>query len=149
MKHSRGGSTRSTSVVNKSSPTLSLLRIAAHVSTAPLVAVARHGGLCIRGGDCRLTFRITDTAISGDGMRPRRLTALERRQLLRAIAALDWRTICAHPFKGTCPTASDGPESTYTFRGFAHPLASCRYDLRLVQAVRVTERLLATLRSRS
>ena len=75
----------------------------------------------------------SDTTISGDGYRPRSLTPGERLSL---------------PFRGTCPTASDGIESIYRFRGFAPTLASCTYDLRGMQAVRLTERLLAKLRPR-
>ncbi len=66
----------------------------------------------------------------------------------RAVAALNRPYLRAHPFRGTCPTASDGIESIYRFRGFAPILASCTYDLHGVQAVRLTERLLAKLRPR-
>jgi hypothetical protein len=55
----------------------------------------------------------------------------------------------AHPFKGTCPTAYDGAESTYRFRGFETALPSCTYDLSGVEAVRLTNRLLATLKPRA
>jgi hypothetical protein len=124
--------------------------LAASVSTAatprPIVTVARHGGLCVSGSECRTVLRITDTRISGPGYVPRRLKAAERSALLRSIRLLDLAAIRAHPFVGTCPIAYDGQESTYRFRGFAPALASCTYDLRRVQAVRLTERLLATLK---
>jgi hypothetical protein len=45
-----------------------------------------------------------------------------------------------------CPTTYDGTESIYRFRGFSGQVASCRYDLRAVEAVKVTDRLLATLK---
>ena len=114
----------------------------------PLATVVRHGGLCVSGSECRSTFRITDTTISGGGSNPRPLRVGDRRALLRAIERLDPAYFRTHPFTGTCPTAYDGTETIYRFRGFALPLASCRYDLRRVEAVRVTERLLATLRPR-
>jgi hypothetical protein len=123
----------------------------ANVGTAalqPLVTVVRHGGLCVAGSECRWTLRINDASITGDGFRPRRLRPVERTALLRAIRALDPAYVRAHPFRGTCPIAYDGTESIYRFRGFKQPLASCRYDLRRVEAVQRTERLLATLKPR-
>ena len=90
----------------------------------------------------------SDTTISGDGYRPRSLTPGERLALRRSVAALNRPYLRPHPFRGTCPTASDGIESIYRFRGFAPTLASCTYDLRGMQAVRLTERLLAKLRPR-
>ena len=117
------------------------------VGTAvPIASVTRHGGLCATGRECRSTLRIDDTTISGDGYASRRLKASERSALLRAIGMLDTRYFRAHPFAGTCPTAYDGSESIYRFRGFSRPLASCTYDLRGVEAVRLAERLLGTLR---
>jgi hypothetical protein len=68
--------------------------------------------------------------------------------LLHAVAALNWAKLRAHTFEGTCPTAYDGTESVYRFRGFSHALSSCRYDLRRVEAVQRTERLLATMKPR-
>ena len=84
--------------------------------------------------------------ISGDGYVPRRLKTTERAALLRAIGAIDAKYLRAHPFKGTCPVAYDGQESTYRFRGFARSLPSCTYDLRGVEAVRLAERLFGTLK---
>jgi hypothetical protein len=114
----------------------------------PLVAVVSHGGLCISGAECRTVFRITDTRISAVGFRPRRLAPAERRALLRAIRALDLPAVRARPFRGTCPIAYDGTESIYRFRSVPQQLASCTYDLRTVQAVRLTDRLLASLQPR-
>jgi hypothetical protein len=114
----------------------------------PLVTVVRHGGLCISGTQCRSTFRITDATISGDGFKPRPLGVRERAGLLRSIEKLDRGYLRRHPFTGTCPIAYDGTESIYRFRGFQPALASCRHDLRGVEAVRLTERLLRTLQPR-
>jgi hypothetical protein len=116
---------------------------------APIVTVVRHGGLCPTGSECRSVLRITDTKISGDGYVSRRLTPTSRTALLRAIRKLSLAYLRAHPFKGTCPTAYDGAESTYRFRGFKTALPSCTYDLRGVEAVRLTNRLLATLKPRA
>jgi len=117
-------------------------------SPQPIVTITRHGGLCVTGSECRSTLRIGDTTISGEGYRPRRLTAAERAALLAAIAKLNLRYLKAHPFKGTCPIAYDGSEAIYRFRGFGRPVASCTYDLRGVEAVRLVERLLGTLKPR-
>jgi hypothetical protein len=114
----------------------------------PIVSVVRRGGLCISGSECRSTLRITDTTVSGDGYRPRRLKPVEHAELLRAVKAFDPSYLVAHPFKGTCPIAYDGQESVYRFRGVKRALASCTYDLRGVRAVRLTERILATLKPR-
>lgn len=129
---------------------LSLLAGSARATTTPppIVTVVRHGGLCLSGSECRQVFRITDRTISAPGYVPRRLPAADRIALLRAIEALNMPYLRAHPFKGTCPIAYDGSESIYRFRGFARPLPSCTYDLRGVRAVRITERLLGTLRPR-
>ena len=118
-------------------------------ATRPLVVVVRDGGFCARIGACRSVLRITDTTISGDGYRPRALSAAERRSLIRAIGDLDAAYLRRHPFRGTCPTAYDAPESVYRFRGFTPSIPACRYDVRGLQAVRLTERLLATLKTRS
>src|SRR5262249_49611029 len=69
-----------------------------------------------------------------------------RAALLSAIARLDFAYLRAHPFTGPCPTTYDDTESVYRFRGFPRVLPSCTYDLRGVDAVRQTERLLATPR---
>src|SRR5262245_45519957 len=111
----------------------------------PIVTVVRHGGLCVTGSECRFVMRITDTVITGQGYVSRPLSPSSRTELLRAIAKLKPAYLRAHPFKGTCPTAYDGTESIYRFRGFAHPLPSCTYDVGGVEAVRLTERLLSTL----
>jgi hypothetical protein len=115
-------------------------------AVAPIVSVIRHGGLCVTGRECCSTLRIDDTTISGGGYAPRRLKAAERVALLHAIRALDATYLRDHPFAGTCPTAYDGSESIYRFRGFSRSLASCTYDLRGVEAVRLAERLLGGLR---
>jgi hypothetical protein len=114
----------------------------------PMATIVRHGGLCLSGSECRTVFRITDRTISGPGYVPRRLAPADRLALLRAIKLLNMPYLRAHPFKGTCPIAYDGSESIYRFRGFARPLPGCTYDLRGVRAVRITERLLATLKPR-
>jgi hypothetical protein len=114
----------------------------------PIVTVIRHGGLCPTRRERRQVVRIGDSTISGKGYVSRRLTRSARAELLRAIAKLDTAYLRAHPFTGTCPTASDGAESIYRFRGFARAFGSCTYDLRGVQAVRLTDRLLATLKRR-
>jgi hypothetical protein len=118
----------------------------AAAAPAPIVTVTRHGGLCVTGSECRSTLGISDATIFGDGYLSRRLKASERTALLQAIGRLDVGYLRAHPFAGTCPTAYDGSESIYRFRGFPRTLASCTTDLRGVEAVRLTERLLATLR---
>jgi hypothetical protein len=116
--------------------------------TQPIVTVIRHGGLCATGSVCRSVLGVTDTTIFGQGYVPRRLSLPARTALLQAIAKLKPAYLRAHPFKGTCPTAYDGAESIYHFRGFAHALPSCTYDLHGVEAVRLTERLLSTLTPR-
>jgi hypothetical protein len=108
----------------------------------PLVVVVKHGGLCMIGNDCRLVLRITDTTI-WDGHRSRPLTPAARRSLVSAIHGLTASYLRTHPFKGTCPMAYDGQESIYRFRGFTPSIPSCRYDVRGIRAVRLTERLLA------
>ena len=122
---------------------------AASGAPQPIVSVVRRGGHPAFGGQSGgRQFRISEKTISGDGYRPRPLKPSERLALRRALAALNRPYLRAHPFKGICPTASDGIESIYRFRGFAPTLASCTYDLRGVQSVRLTEQLLAKPRPR-
>jgi hypothetical protein len=121
---------------------------AAMAKPKPIVTVVRHGGLCIPGRECRSVLRITDTTISAPGHLPRRLKPSERAALLRAVRMLDLAHLRAHPFKGICPTASDGSELIYRFRGFSQALATCRFELRGVKAVSLTDQLLATLKPR-
>jgi hypothetical protein len=111
-----------------------------------IVTVIRHGGLCFPGNECRSVLRIGDSTISGEGYAPRPLKQSERLALLRAVGKLDVSYLRAHPFVGTCPTAYDGSESIYRFRGFARTIKSCTFDVRGVEAVRLTERLLGALR---
>jgi hypothetical protein len=113
---------------------------------APIVSVTRHGGLCRTASECTSVLIIGDASISGEGFKTRRLAPADRSALLRAIGRLDLAYLRAHPFKGTCPTAYDGQESIYRFRGFARSLPGCTYDLRGVEAVRLVERLIGTLR---
>jgi hypothetical protein len=117
-------------------------------ATRPLVVVVRHGGLCVTGSECRSTFRITDATISGDGYRSRALSAAQQRSMIAAIHDLDAGYLRKHPFNGTCPIAYDGTEAIYRFRGFVPSIPACKYDVRGIRAVRLTERLLATLKPR-
>ena len=112
----------------------------------PLVSGRDHGGLCHDGRECETAFTITDSTISRPGLPSRRLSARERQDLLDAIAEVDPSEL--PPFEGTCPTAYDGTETVYRFRGVERPLASCTYDLTGVEAVVLTERLLETLERR-
>jgi hypothetical protein len=121
---------------------------AGDATSKPIVTVTRHGGLCVTGSECRSTLRIDDGTISGEGFRPRRLAPAERTVLLAAIGKLSLPSLKAHPFKGTCPVAYDGSEAIYRFRGFPRAVASCKYDLSRVEAVRLVERLLGTLKPR-
>ncbi len=98
------------------------------------------------GRECRSVLRIDDVTISGDGYVSRRLEPGERLALLRAIDKLDLAYLRTHPFEGMCPTAYDGSESIYRFSGFATLLPACTYDLRRVEAVRLVEKLLRTLK---
>jgi hypothetical protein len=114
-------------------------------TTRPLVVVVSQGGLCWAGDSCRHVARITDTTISSEGFVARRLRPDERRALLRAMRELDVSYLRKHPFTGACPTISDGPESTYRFRGFVPRIPACTYDVRGIRAVRLTDRLLGSL----
>jgi hypothetical protein len=100
----------------------------------------------VTGTECRSLLRIDDRTISGEGYTSRRLRPAERAALVSAIGKLDLAYLRAHPFKGTCPIAHDGQEAIYRFRGFPRALPGCAYDLRGVEAVRLVERLLGTLR---
>jgi hypothetical protein len=111
---------------------------------APLVTVQLRGGLCVRSPLCGTDFRITDTTVRGEGLRSRPLRAAERRALVSAIAKLERDSFRAHAFRGICP--NDGQSTVYRFRGLDLELASCGDELSSVQAVRVTRRILSTLR---
>jgi hypothetical protein len=112
----------------------------------PIVVLERRGGLCFPGNLCRTVIRITDTAVTRRGYLPRRLAPAERAALLRAIRALDVESL--RPFEGICPVAYDGQESVYRFRGVRRALASCTYELDGLRAVRLAQRLAASLKPR-
>ena len=109
-----------------------------------LVGVSATGGLC-PPSMCHWSARITTTTISAEGRRSRRITVAERRALLLAMAQLHPATL--PKFTGTCPIAYDGQERHYSFRG-KREIRSCRYDLRRVRAVQLTDRLIASLPGR-
>ena len=109
-----------------------------------LVAVSATGGLC-PPSMCHWSARITTTTISAEGRRSRRITVAERGALTQAIARLKVATL--PKFKGTCPIAYDGQEFHYRFLGKPE-VRTCRYDLRRVRAVQLTDRLIASLPSR-
>ena len=88
----------------------------------------------------RVPFRVPDHRYDDLGRR----VSLARVE--PAIHELDPAYLRRHPFTGTCPIASDGQESIYRFRGFVPSIPSCRYDVSGMPAVRITERLLATLK---
>jgi hypothetical protein len=106
-----------------------------------IVTVSARGGLC-PPSMCHWGGRITTTTISATDRRSRRLTLAERHALTHAIAQL--RPASLPPFSRTCPIAYDGQERIYRFTG-KPVLRSCTYDLRNVPAVRLVDRLLATL----
>ena len=110
----------------------------------------RSGGLCPSpdggGAVCRLTVVVTDHGAwnaggspppgTGDGSLP-----VGSASRLAAIFDGGWEALTAQRFTGTCPTAYDGQEVSYTVRrlprGSAAPFAdadirevtSCTYDL--------------------
>ena len=94
---------------------------------------------------CHWGARITTATISAEGHRSRSITAAERSALTQAIARL--KVASLRRFKGTCPIAYDGQEFHYRFRDKPE-VRSCRYDLRRVRAVQLTDRLIASLPSR-
>ena len=102
------------------------------------------GGLC-PPSMCHWSARITTTTVTAEGRRSRRITAAERSALTQAIARL--KVASLPRFKGTCPIAYDGQEFHYRFRDKPE-VRSCRYDLRRVRAVQLTDRLIASLPSR-
>ena len=117
---------------------------AASPSPQLLVAVSATGGLC-PPSMCHWSARITTTTITAEGRRSRRITAAERSALTQAIARL--KVASLPRFKGTCPIASDGQEFHYRFRDKPE-VRSCKYDVRRVRAVQLTDRLIASLPSR-
>ena len=93
-------------------------------------------------------FVITDTTISGQGYKPRRLTPAERAALLSAIRKLDLRYSHARiRSRARARTAYDAQESIYSFRGFPRAVPGCTYNLGAVGAVRIVERLLDSLKT--
>ena len=92
-------------------------------------------------------LRIDDTTISGEGYRP---AASRRPNALRCwprSAGSTSRYLRAHPFKGTCPIAYDG-RSRSTASAASRARCPCTYDLSRVEAVRLVEQLLGSLKPR-
>src|SRR5262245_54753287 len=107
-------------LVAGSTPPAPIAAVSRNEASAPIVTIVRHGGLCVSGTECRSVLRISDTSVAGAGYVARPLSARERAALLQAIDRLDIAVLRKHPFRGTCPTAYDGMESLYRFRGFAY-----------------------------
>ena len=108
-----------------------------------LADVLYEGGLCVTGGVCMTRVLVLqDGRVRWPERNGTRLSPTQIRALRRAIAAIDMRAVRAHPFTGVCPTAYDGTEAIYRFRGPTPALRSCRYDLTRVGAIRLLERLL-------
>ena len=128
----------------------SLQRSPSSAARAPIATVVQHGGLCFQGRghpgvECRSTATVTDRWISAPGFRRRALKETERADLLSAIGQIKAEYLRRHPFRGVCPTAYDGQESIYRFRGFGRELASCTYGLSGVRAVTLANRLIRQL----
>ena len=85
---------------------------------------------------------ITDRWIIPSGGKRHALKPTDRARLLRAISEITADYLRKHPFRGMCPTALDGQESLYRFRGLGRELASCAYDLTGVRAVILVNRLI-------
>src|SRR5215218_6068943 len=88
---------------------------AAGAAGSSLVRIELRGGLC-PGGACGETTVIGERTVTvrmatGPGVVRVALRPPDRLRLERAIAALDVRRL--RPFRGVCPTASDGPEWIY------------------------------------
>lgn len=110
---------------------------------AVLAEVRYEGGLCATGGICMSRVVVfQDGRVRGPDRRAVRLTPARLRALRGAIAAIDMRDVRDHPFTGVCPSAYDGTEAIYRFRGPTPVLRSCTYDLGRVTAVRLLERFL-------
>lgn len=96
-------------------------------SNALLVTVEASGGMCVPGTcSTRYDVRRDGSVVRSDGVR-QQIDAAAMRRIIAAVDAADWIAILARPFTGTCPTAYDGAELTYTFqtvRG-AVTVASC------------------------
>jgi hypothetical protein len=124
--------------------------------------IERSGGLCPSpdggGAVCRLTVVVTDDGSWDAGGSPPPNTAggaLPTGSASRLAAIFDggWEALTAQQFTGTCPTAYDGQEVSYTVRrlprGEAASLAdadvreirSCTYDLDHPAAQAVISRL--------
>jgi hypothetical protein len=106
----------------------------ASASVAPgavVFSLGSGGGLC-PDGPCSSTRKFYgDGRFSGGGYEGKIDAALVRK-VATEVARADFGGIKSKPFKGTCPTAYDGQEVTYTFPrpgGGSESLGSCQYDL--------------------
>lgn len=117
--------------------------VAAPLPPQIVAEVTLSGGLCPIE-TCRTTHRLgRDGRLWRDGRLVRRVPSREVATLLRAIARIDLVELRRHPFTGICPTAYDGQEASYRFRGVATVLRSCRWQVRRLEAVRLLDRLVA------
>jgi hypothetical protein len=94
---------------------------------ALLVSVETSGGMCPAGA-CGMRYEVRrDGTTTTAGQAPVRLDAATMGRLIEDVDRADWDAILARPFTGTCPTAFDGQELTYTFRTIRGPVtvASC------------------------
>ncbi|GIV97217.1 MAG: hypothetical protein KatS3mg057_1874 [Herpetosiphonaceae bacterium] len=99
---------------------------------APLLQIHFTGGLCQYGACSReVTFEHDGLLVIKDGERISRQAQLDQTELealKRQIAQADLTAIMSRPFTGTCPTAYDGQEVSYSFltsQGIVR-LSSCK-----------------------
>ena len=95
---------------------------------APALTVNRTGGMC-PDGPCNSTSSIRDREWTRPDGTTRKLTATEHAQFVDA-ATHTRLTRPLPPFTGTCPTAYDGPETTYTLTldtGETYTVSTCEH----------------------
>lgn len=126
--------------------------------------LARAGGLCLDGREgaalCERAITVRDDgtwqATGTERPGPAEGTvAVGAASRLAAVVHEGWEELTARPFTGTCPTAYDGQEVSYTVRRLPtdpnevpeiREVRSCTYDLEHAGARRVLQRLEAVWR---
>ncbi len=99
-----------------------------------VLKIATSGGLCSPGVGCRSEIIILKdgTYLRQDVMSPLTTGELPIEKvdsLIKLIEETDFAAIKSKAFKGTCPTAYDGQETTYTFYPMMEEIPSCVYEI--------------------
>ncbi|MDB5096371.1 MAG: hypothetical protein JWM80_792 [Cyanobacteria bacterium RYN_339] len=100
----------------------------------PVLRVSTSGGMCptgVCGSETVINRDGSYSAAAGGKLAPNKVPKADMDAMVREILAADFAKIASVKFTGTCPTAYDGSEVTYTFNAppGLQTIASCTVEI--------------------